>query len=383
MLNVERAAASYGIARADRWPTLGIAATAARAGGDTPLVTETASATLGFSSFELDFFGRVRNLSDAALQQYLGTEEAGRSARISLIAEVANAWFTLSADQELQRISEATLENRQALLEITEQREQLGAATELEVQQARTVLEAARADVARYAGQVARDRNALALLVGAELDTALLPRRFEMQTDEILPVPSGLPSEVLLHRPDIAAAEHQLRSANAQIGAARAAMFPSISLTAAAGTASTELSDLFSGGSFGWSFTPRIDLPIFDSGRRRAAVTVATVDRDIALAQYEQAIQAGFREVADALATARTLTDQRQAQIALLNAAERADELSQQRYRVGQDSYLVLLEAQRTLYDARQSLVSTLVSEQTNRIILYRALGAGVSEGRA
>ena len=160
-------------------------------------------------------------------------------------------------------------------------------------------------------------------------------------------------------------------------------MFPSISLTAAAGTASTELSDLFSGGSFGWSFTPRIDLPIFDSGRRRAAVTVATVDRDIALAQYEQAIQAGFREVADALATARTLTDQRQAQIALLNAAERADELSQQRYRVGQDSYLVLLEAQRTLYDARQSLVSTLVSEQTNRIILYRALGAGVSEGRA
>ncbi|MDD5175639.1 MAG: efflux transporter outer membrane subunit [Sterolibacterium sp.] len=386
VLNVERARAQYGIQRADRFPTLGASFNANRSGGDSPLggtlPNERYSAELGVTGFELDLFGRVRNLSEAALQQYLATDEAQRSSQIALIAEVASAYLTLSADQELQRIAQATLANYTAVLELTAQRHRLGAVSALDVFQASTAVESARADAARFAGQVARDSNALVLLVGGVVEPSLLPQAYAPRVSGLDALPAGLPSEVLLRRPDILQAELRLRAANANIGAARAAFFPSISLTGSVGTASSELSGLFDKGSHVWSFVPSVNLPIFDGGRLRASLGVATADRDIALAQYEKAIQSGFREVADALALSHTLGEQRSAQEALLEAATRAHNLSQARYKAGQDSYLVLLEAQRTLYNTRQSLVTTQSAEQSNRVTLYKVLGGGWKEAK-
>lgn len=376
VLNVERARSQYRIQRADRMPSLAVGADLVRTGGDAP-VTETYSASLGLAQFELDLFGRVRNLSHAALQRYFATEESQRSAQLALIAEVASTYLTLSADRELLRISEATLKTQETSFELTRKRHELGALSALELNQSRTVVETARSDVARFAGQVAQDTNALTLLVGATIDPTLLPEAFEPQVSGLAALPAGLPSDALLRRPDVMAAEHQLLAANANIGAARAAFFPSISLTGSVGSASNELSGLFESGNSVWTFMPQISLPIFQGGRLRANLGMATADRDIALAQYEKSIQAGFREVADALALSRTLADQRLAQEALLEAATRSHELSQARYDAGRDSYLVLLDAQRTLYAAQQSLVATLLAEQANRVTLYKVLGGG------
>lgn len=376
VLNVERARSQYRIQRADRMPSLAVGADMVRTGGDAP-VTESYSANLGIAQFELDLFGRVRNLSHAALQRYFATEESQRSAQLALIAEVASTYLTLSADRELLRIAEATLESQQASFDLTEKRYELGALSALEVNQSRTVVETARSDVARFAGQVAQDTNALTLLVGGAIDPALLPVAFEPSVSGLGALPAGLPSDVLLRRPDVMGAEHQLLAANANIGAARAAFFPSISLTGTIGSASNELSGLFESGNGVWTFMPQINLPIFQGGRLRANLGMATADRDIALAQYEKSIQSGFREVADALALSATLADQRIAQQALLEAATRAHELSQARYDAGRDSYLVLLDAQRTLYAAQQSLVATQLAEQANRVTLYKVLGGG------
>ena len=381
VLNVERARAQYGIQRADRFPTLNANVNGNRGGGDKPLggslPGQTYIAELGVTGFELDLFGRVRNLSEAALQQYFATDEARRAAQISLIAEVARAYLTLSADIELQRIAQGTLDNYTALQTLTEQRHSLGDVSGLDVQQARTAVESARADAARFSGQVAQDSNALSLLVGGAIEPTLLPTAFVPQASGLAALPAGLPSDVLLRRPDILQAERQLRSANANMGAARAAFFPSISLTANAGTSSSQLSGLFDKGSYGWSFIPSINLPIFDGGRLSSGLGVAKADREIALAQDEKAIQSGFREVADALALSRSLADQRAAQEALLDAATRAHDLSQARYKAGEDSYIVLLDAQRTLYSAQQGLASTQLAEQANRVTLYKVLGGG------
>lgn len=376
ILNVERARAQYRIQRADRLPSLGANATLERTGGDAP-VQDLYTAGVGLAAFELDLFGRVRNLSQAALQQFLATEESRRAAQLTLIAEVANAWLTLAADRELLEIAEQTLRNYEEWFRLTEQRHELGAVSGLELNQARTLVETARADVARYAGQVARDENALNLLVGQPVDPALLPERFLPQVSGLGPLPAGVPAEVLLRRPDVMAAEHRLLSANANIGAARAAFFPSISLTGMVGSASTELSDLFEGGTGFWSFSPQINLPIFQGGRLRAALGVAQADRDIALADYERAIQAGFREVADALALSSTLARQRDALEDLVEASGNTLELSQARYDAGLVSYLELLDAQRTHYQAEQSLVQVQLAEQANRVTLYRVLGGG------
>ncbi len=380
VLNVQRARSQYGIQRADRMPSLGGEVAMTRSGGDNLDVNESYSASAGIAGFELDLFGRVHNLSQAALQQYFATDEARRSAQLALIAEVANTWLTLAADRELLSIARDTLASQEASFKLTEQRHDLGAVSGLDVSQARTVVETARSDVARFEGQVAQDRNALMLLVGGPVAPSLLPDAFTPEVSGLASLPAGLPSEVLLRRPDVLAAEHQLRAANANIGAARAAFFPSITLTGSVGSSSNELSSLFDGGTGFWSFIPRINLPIFQGGRLTAALGVANADRDIALAQYEQAIQSGFREVADALVLSRTLADQRAAQEALVAAATRAHELSQARYDAGQDSYLILLDAQRTLYAARQSLVATQLAEQANRVTLYKVLGGGWNE---
>lgn len=379
VLNVERARAQYRIQRADRLPSLGANATLERTGGDIP-VNSTYNAGIGIAEFELDLFGRVRSLSDAALQRYFAREETRRSAQLSLIAEVANVYLTLAADQELLRVAQATLKTYEESYALTGKRHELGAVSALDVNQARIQVEAARADAARFAGQVVQDSNALNLLVGAPVESALLPTGVDDQVTGLAALPAGLPSEVLLRRPDVLAAEHQLLATNANIGAARAAFFPSISLTGSVGSASDQLSSLFGSSNKLWSFIPQINLPIFQGGRLRANLDVARADRDIALAQYEKSIQSGFREVADALALTATLARQLQAQQALVDAATRAEALSRARYEAGRDSYLVQLDAQRTLYAAQQGLIATRLAEQANRVTLYKVLGGGWNE---
>ncbi len=376
VLNVERARALYRIERADRVPSVGATAAMVRTGGDAP-TTESFTAGVGITEFELDLFGRVRNLSQAALQQYFAQEESRRSAQLTLIAEVANAYLALAADQEQLRVVQLTLTTREEFHALTQKRYEFGAVSALDVSQSRTQVEAARADVARFSGQAAQTANALQLLVGAPIGADLLPQSFGESVTGLAPLPAGLPSEVLLRRPDVLAAEHRLRAGNANIGAARAAFFPSIKLTGSVGSASDELSNLFDAGTGVWAFVPQVNLPIFEGGRLRANLDAARADRDIALAQYERAIQAGFRDVADALALTTTLAAQRAARQATVDAATEADRLARARYKAGRDSYLVLLESQRTLYLAQQTLIVTRLSEQTNRVTLYKALGGG------
>ena len=381
VLNVERARQSYRIERADRVPAVGAAGAMVRQGGDAERTTEIYAADLVVTAFELDLFGRVRNLSEAALQRYFAQEEARRSAQLSLVAEVANVYLTLAADRDQLELARETLRTREEGLSITRKRHEFGAVSALDVYQSRTQAEAARADLARFEGQVAQDVNALNLLVGGTVEPGALQARFDPNVTGLDALPTGLPSEVLLRRPDVLQAERLLRAANANIGAARAAFFPSITLTGTVGSASHELSGLFGGGTGTWSFVPRVNVPIFEGGRLRANLSAARVDRDIALAQYEGAIQRGFREVADALTLTTTLAAQRQALEQLVEAATKAEELSVARYEAGRDSYLTRLEAQRTLYVSQQALITTRLAEQANRVTLYKVLGGGWLEG--
>ncbi|MEH6418365.1 efflux transporter outer membrane subunit [Pseudomonas sp. CGJS7] len=381
VLNVEKARAQYRVQRADLMPAVGVGGQLRRSGTNSGEgVTDAYTAGASITSFEIDLFGRVRSLSQSALQRYFAEEEARRAAQLSLISEVANAYLTLAADRELLSVSEATLKNQQAAYDLTEKRRELGAVSGLELSQARTQVEQSRADAARYAGQVAQDINALNLLVGETVDPALLPQKLTDGVTGLSALPAQLPSEVLLRRPDVLQAEHMLRAQNANIGAARAAFFPSINLTGFFGSASNELSGLFDANTRSWSVSPVINLPIFQGGKLRANLASAKADQQIALAQYEKAIQSGFRDVADALALTKTLSEQRQAQEALVEAAGRADQLSTARYKAGRDSYLNQLDAQRTLYGAQQGLVTVRLSEQANRVTLYKVLGGGWNE---
>ena len=382
MLNVERARAQYRIQRAERVPAVGANVAMERTGGDAP-TTDSFTASAGLASFELDLFGRVRNLSEAALQQYFAQEENRRAAQISLISTVANAWMALAADQSLLAIAEDTLRAQEASLRLTERRHELGAVSGLVLAQAQTQVETARADQARYRGQVEQDRHALDLLAGSPVPAGDLPQGFDDGLVAMTALPGGVPSDLLLRRPDIQASEHALRAANANIGAARAAFFPSIKLTGAAGSMSGEFSSLFDGGTRFWRFAPQISIPIFQGGALKANLGVATANRDIALANYEKAIQTGFREVADAISLSRTLADQRAAAERLLTAAQRAEQLSKARYDAGYDSYLTLLDAQRTRYAAQQGLVAARLAEQANRMTLYSAMGGGWDGGTA
>ncbi|TCS39268.1 multidrug efflux system outer membrane protein [Paucimonas lemoignei] len=376
VLNVERARALYNIQRADQLPSVGVSGGLNRTGGNVANAGSVYTASVG-AAFELDLFGRVHNLSQAALQQFFAQEEARRSAQLALIGEIASTYLSLAADLESQRVAQATLDSQQAGYDLIVKRHQHGAVSALDLAQAQTTVESARADVARFAGLVATDINALRLLVGAPIGNDLLPQGFDIAVSGIAPLPAELPSQVLLRRPDVLQAEHILRSANANIGAARAAFFPTISLTGSVGTASNALSGLFDAGTRIWSFVPQLTLPIFQGGRLNANLGAATAERDIALAQYEKSIQTGFREVADALALTRTLADRRAAQQALAEAATRAHQLSKARYDQGRDSYLNLLDAQRNLYAAQQGLVSAQLAEQVNRVTLYKVLGGG------
>lgn len=383
-LNIEQARAQYRIQRADRLPALGLGASHSAqripddlaAGGDAT-ISRRYGVALDVTGWELDFFGRVRSLRDAALEQYLASEAAHRSAHLALVAEVATAWLQLAADRERLALVERTVETRREALALTQASFEAGVASALELQQSQGELERARADAATFAARVARAENALALLAGEALPAELLPARLDATVARLAEPPAGLPAEVLTRRPDITAAEHRLRAANANIGAARAAFFPRITLTASAGTASTELGGLFEGGSRTWSFLPQLTLPIFDAGRLAANLDVAEVRRDIAVAEYERAIQSAFREAADVLADRATLGNELAARRSLAAAAQESQRLSEARYRAGVDSFLVLLDAQRTLYAAEQELIATRLAEAANRVALYKVLGGG------
>jgi multidrug efflux system outer membrane protein len=387
VLNVERARQLYRIQRADRVPNLSVngALRRSRTPASTSFtgqseITDQYSATVG-ASFELDLFGRIHNLSRAALEDYFAQESSRRNAQIALIAQVSRSFLVLANDIALKELAEATAKNQEEWFALTQERHRLGAVSGLELSQSETTVESARADVARYEGNVALDINALRLLVGSAIPQELMPQSADAQSTLVASVPVGLPSDVLLNRPDILAAEHTLRAANANIGAARAAFFPSITLTGDAGYASTELSGLFDAENKTWSFSPQINLPIFQGGRLWANLGVAHVDRDIAIARYEQAIQVGFQEVSDALALADTLNRQRAAQERLVAASQKAFEFSRQLRESGQQSYLVLLDAQRSLYAAQQALINTRLNEETNLVTLYQVLGGGWDQG--
>ena len=322
----------------------------------------------------------MANLKAQALEAYLSQEAARRSAELSLVSEVASAWLQLAADEALLALARDTLESQTQSFKLTERSYEAGVASALAVAQARTIVESARADVAAFTSQVQQDRNALQLLVGVPIPQTLKPTADDMApVDALAELPAGVSSEVLLNRPDVVAAEHQLIASNANIGVARAARFPSISLTGFAGTASSDLSTLFDAGTGTWSFAPQISIPIFNAGAAKAGVAVAEADQQIALAQYEQAVQVAFKEAADALALRQTIDDQLAARQALTDAAARAQELSDARYRSGIDSYLNLLDAQRSLYAAQQQLINTRLSRQSNLVTLYKVMGGSWS----
>ncbi|MCE4555296.1 efflux transporter outer membrane subunit [Pelomonas cellulosilytica] len=385
LLNVQRAQAQYGVQQADQWP--GVSASGGQTAQRLPgslsgtgqrAISRQYTATLGVSAFELDLFGRVKNLTEAALQQYLATEDGRRSTQISLVAQVAGSWLTLAADQERLQLTEQTVKAREDGLRLTQRLQAGGISSTLDLRQAEIAVEQARADLASLTQQVATDRNALELLVGAPLQAGHWPVTGSADAATLTAaLPAGLPSEVLLQRPDVQQAERTLQGAEAQIGAARAAFFPRISLTAGAGSASPALDGLFRNGSGTWSFMPQISLPIFDAGRNRAQLKTAQVDRDIAVAQYEKAIQSAFREVADALAERTTLGQQQQAQQRLVAQTTDALKLSEARFRAGVDDRLATLDAQRSLYAAQQALVQVQLAQQLNRVTLYKALGGG------
>jgi multidrug efflux system outer membrane protein len=339
------------------------------------MTVEQYSVSLGVYSWEIDFFGRIRSLKERALEEFFATEEARRSAQILLVSEVASAYLTLAADREALQLSQSTLETQQAAYDLIRRRYEKGIATALDLSQAQTQVDAARVDIARYKNRAAQDENALNLLVGSPVPRALLPEALS-NVAPLKEISPGMSSEVLLHRPDILSAEHLLKGSNANIGAARAAFFPRISLTTAFGTASAELSGLFKAGSDTWNYSAQIVWPIFDA-RIWSALTVTKVDREIALAQYEKAIQRAFREVADALAVEGTVEDQLAAQQSLVDAFAETYRLSNLRYVKGVDSYLGVLDAQRSLRVAEQLLIALRLSKIANQVRLYAVLGGG------
>ena len=335
-------------------------------------------ATLGASSWELDLWGRVRSLTKTAFEQYLANDEARRAAQTSLIADVATAYITYAADLDRLNTAKDTFKSDSASLDITRTRFKGGIASEVDVRQAQTAADQARSDVASYATQAAQDLNALVLLVGAQVPADLLPGGLGQTLPTVADVPAGLSSEVLLSRPDVLEAEHQLKADNANIGAARAAFFPAIQLTGAAGSASVSLSSLFGPNTGAWTFTPTVTLPIFAGGKNRANLRLAEAQRDTAIAQYEKSVQTAFREVADALARRGTIDEQLAAQEDLVDASSRSLGLSQLRYRRGTDTYLNTLTAELSVYSARQTLISTRLARALNLVTLYQTLGGGV-----
>ncbi len=408
VLNVQSAQAQYRIQRAELFPTVnasaveqvqeipisvleaefpnassaaaGAAGSAAPTGG---ITVRTYNVGVGFTNYELDLFGRIRSLSHAALQQYFSSGETRRSVQLTLVAEVATAYLTVLTDQTLLNITRDTLKSQEESYALTQKMFSGGTTTELALRQAETTVDTARAELAQYNRQLGQDRDALQLLLGAPIPDGIDFSAGLDRANMVAELEEGIPSDVLVHRPDILAAEHQLMAANAEIGAARAAFLPAISLTGNFGTESSQLSGLFKAGSRAWTFSPDISLPIFAGGANVANLQATKLARDTAVAQYEKAIQTGFREVADALVARSTLDEQLAAQQALVTASAVAYRLADMRYRGGVDSYLTALVAEVSLYSAQQQLQTVRLLRLQNLVTLYKALGGGLRERAA
>ncbi|MCG8293169.1 efflux transporter outer membrane subunit [Pseudomonas entomophila] len=384
VLNVEGYRAQYRIQRAELLPKVAANAQGQRQylprsrTGSKGMISSQQSATVGISAYELDLFGRLRSLSDQALLTYLASDEARRSAELSLVSSVAGAYLTWRADQELLALSTQTLQADEQSLRLTQRQRRTGTLSALDAIQATTRVDSSRAAVARYTRLAAQDLNQLNRLVGVEVSASLpaLP----LADDQIARVPAGLPADLLQRRPDIREAEYQLRAANANIGAARAAFFPSITLTANAGASSRQLADLFDAGSGTWLFQPQINLPLFNAGSLRASLDYAKVQKNIQVARYEKSIQSAFQEVADGLAARATFQRQLQAQRDLVAASQRYHDLAEHRYRTGIDSSLTFLDAQRSLFSAQEGLINDRLAQLLAEVNLFAALGGGWEE---
>jgi multidrug efflux system outer membrane protein len=388
--NIAAARAQYLVQRANLFPHLSANAGATIGQEPASVVTGVAipgegeinihqySLGAGVNAYELDLFGKLRDLSRAALDQYFSTREARDAAQIALVGEVAAAYLTLAADRSLLKIAQDTVASGGKTVDLTQARHAIGVASGLDVAQAQTIVQQARFDVARLTTQVAQDRNALDLLVGAPVADALLPDGLGAPVVVLSRLPAGLPSSVLLQRPDVVQAEDQLEAANANIGVARAAFFPSITLTGSGGLISNSLSTLFQGAAATWTFVPAISQPIFDAGANSGNLALAKAQRDLAIDTYEKAVQTAFREVADALAQRGTIDAQLTAQRGLVDAAQTSLRLANARYAQGADTFLNALVAQRAYYAAQQTLLTTEQLEATNLVTLYAALGGGL-----
>lgn len=382
-LNIERAQALFKIQRSQQYPNVDAIASAQAYHVPADMTSDNKSYiydynTLGLqtTSWEVDLFGRVRSLKSAALEQYFATEQARTATQISLVGAVATSYLALAADRDNLRLAQETFNTQEASYELILRTRNAGMASDLEVRQSRSQVDAARVDITRYTARVAQDENALDLLVGAPVATDLLPG--ELGSDRSLKdIAAGLPSEVLLSRPDILMAEHQLRAAYANIAAARANFFPRINLTGGGGLLSSALSELFSPRARTWLFSPQVALPIFDAGARKANLKIAQTDRDLAVAEYEKSIQSAFREVSDSLMLRAKLLEQENAQAALVKSLDDTYRLSEMRYKAGIDSYLSVLVAQRSLYGAQQVLISVRQARMSNLVALYKVLGGG------
>jgi multidrug efflux system outer membrane protein len=384
-LKIEKTRALYQIERAALFPEVDAAAFSLNQRQPADLSGSTGrveirrqySAGLGISAYELDIFGRVQSLKDEALQEYLATSEARRSLQIALIAEVAGRYLSLAANREALDLARKTMAGRTEAYNLSQRRYNSGLTSALDLQQVQTTVDTARVDLARYTRLAAQDENALQFLVGTPVPAPLLPNSLPDEALVLQEPVAGLASETLLNRPDILRAEHHLQGVTAHIGAARAAFFPSISLTGTYGTGSVQLSGLFGSGSNTWSFLPQITVPIFDGGSNRAGLEAAQAEQKIAIAEYERAIQTAFREVADALAVRDTVTELLTAQASLAAANANIFTLADARYSKGIDNYLVVLDAQRSLYGAQQELIATRLLRMSNLVTLYKVLGGG------
>jgi multidrug efflux system outer membrane protein len=399
-LNVQATQAQYRVQRAELFPTVaatgleqiekypsGVVATQGASTGNVAAGSGTGGQTIryfeagvGFTSYEIDFFGKIRSLNHEALEKYLGTEETRRSTQLSLIAQVVSAYLAVLADETILKVTRETLQSQTASYDLTKRSLDAGTTTALAFRQAATTVDTAKANLAAYTRQAAQDRNALVLLIGGSLPDDI---SFEADLGTVnlsADLPAGVPSEVLASRPDVLAAEHTLIAANADIGAARAAFFPSITLTGSYGTASTQLSGLFKSGSSAWTFSPQISLPIFAGGANKANLDLSKIEKDINIAQYEKTLQTAFREVDDALAARQTLDDQLAAQRAVLEDTSQSYQLADLRFKSGVDSFLPVLDAQRALYAAQQSVISLELIRLQNMATLYKALGGGMRE---
>ena len=385
--SVEEARAQYGVQRGAQWPSIGAGIEGSRQHlprnmrvDPSESISSSYQAGIGMTSFEIDLFGRLRNLSEAAYQSYLATEQSQRSVHITLVGAVAQSYFTMRAAEVQLELTRKTLDSRQASYDLVKRRFDGGVSSEMDLNQSKSLLDSASADLAQLARLRAQSVNALTVLVGVPLP-ADLPPAAEFGRDQLLAtIPAGLPSDLLERRPDIMAAENNLKAANANIGAARAAFFPTISLTALLGVASPSLDTLFDGGQGTWSFSPSITTPIFAGGSIRENLNVAKARNNIAVAQYEQTIQQAFQEVSDALAGEATYGAQVESLRSLQNSTGRTLELSNLRYVNGVDSYLQVQSAQVDYFSAQLSLVQAGLAALNNRVALYKALGGGWSE---